>query len=445
MLIGNQKINMKSSIKIIFLLLSFSFNKTFAQEKVKIVKANSPEVTIKDGWEGKTRYWNHLIKSRSPIVYHLSKNGKNRQVTFYTDVDSVSMNVEAESDYPFKVILKQSDTCTVILTTKNHQYIRLNNNQNETDTLPFTLNKNKQIIIKGSINNSPEMDFCFDLGARVVYVIGKNFDKLNKLTLDGIMEDESVTGLSTEKTSSNNFLQLGNLNIANIPICYIDEAGFLGNGGALIGYNVFQNKILEIDFDSKLLLIHNKLPEKMNTYSQIEFKQTTGGLYIPITINNGKKESKGWFFFDTGADNALTFDSRFVKSEKLNNTMKAIGKVGIASSENRVIEAEILEVPEVTIASYKLEKVPTLLANETNAESEFEDGVIGIGLQSRFNFIIDYPNCKMYLKPSKYFNDLFKEKDNTEVNLIVGFSIALLLLGGLFIMNKRRKNHSAII
>ncbi|MFZ4056480.1 MAG: LPXTG cell wall anchor domain-containing protein, partial [Ferruginibacter sp.] len=109
------------------------------------------------------------------------------------------------------------------------------------------------------------------------------------------------------------------------------------------------------------------------------------------------------------------------------------------------IEAEILEVPEVTIASYTLENVPTLLANETNAESEFEDGVIGIGLQSRFNFIIDYPNGKMYLKPSKYYNDSFKKKDNTDVNLIVGLSIAVLLLGGLFIMYKRRKNHTTII
>jgi hypothetical protein len=421
---------MKSAI-LTFLLMLFCFaGSTLAQEKTKLIRANSPKISIKDGWEGKTKYWNHLIRSHSPIVYHLAKNCKKRQVTFYTDVDSISMNVEAESDYPFKVILNQTDTCTVILTTINHHYVRVNNNQNETDTLPFTLNKNKQIIIKGSINNSPKMDFCFDLGARVVYVIGKNFDKLNKLNLDGIMEDESVTGLSTEKTSSNNSLQLGNLNISNMPICYIDEAGFLGNGGALIGYNVFQNKILEIDFDSKLLLIHNKLPEKITTYSQIEFKQTTGGLYIPITINNGKKESKGWYFFDTGADNALTFDSRFAKREKLNNTMKVIGKVGIASSENRAIDAELLEVPEVTIASYKLENVPALLADESNAESEFENGVIGIGLQSRFNFIIDYPNGNMYLKPSKYFNDSFKKNDGvTTLILVLTGAISFLALG----------------
>ncbi len=432
---------MKSAILYFLSVLFLLTSSAFAQDGVKLIKANSPKVTIRDGSEGKTRYWNHLIKSQSPIVYHLAKNGKMRQVVFYTDVDSISMQVEAEADYSFKVILNESDTCTVILTTKNHQYVKQINPQNETDTIPFTLNQNKQIIIKGSINNSPKIDFCFDLGARVAYVIGKNFDKPNKLVLDGLMEDESVTGLSTEKTSSNNTLQLGNLNISNMPICYIDEAGFLENGGALVGFNVFQNKILEIDFDNKRLIIHNKLPEKINAYSQMEFKQTTGGLYVPVTISNGKKIITGWYFFDTGADNALTFDSRFAKKEDLYNTMAVIGKAGIASSENRVVEAEILEVPTVSIAGFTVENVPALLANESNAESAFEDGVFGIGLQSRFNFIIDYPNSKMYLKTNKYFNDSFLNKDDRPVNLIIGISIAVLLSGGFFFWIKRRNSN----
>lgn len=432
---------MKPFFTTTFLFLLCFMNPTFAQEKSKLIRANSSKIAIKDGWEGKTNYWNHIVKSQSPIVYHLAKNCKKRQVTFYTDIDSISLNVEAESDYPFKVLLNKSDTCTVILTTKNHQYIRQNNHKNETDTLPFTLNENKQIIIKGSINNNSPMDFCFDLGARVVYIIDKGFDKPNKLLIDGMMEDESVTGLSTEKTSSNNSLQLGGLHIENIQICYIDEAGFLENGVGLIGFNVFQNAILEIDFDNNLLLIHNKLPEKIHTYAKIAFKQTTGGLYVPIMIYNGKKISKGWYFFDTGADNALAFDSRFAKREDLYNTMKVMGKAGIASSENRVVEAEILEVPAVTIASYKLENVPTLLANESHAESEFEDGVIGIGLQSRFNFIIDYPNSQMYLKPSKYFNTSFKKREETTMNIIIGLSVVFaFFLLGFFLYKKRKKS-----
>jgi hypothetical protein len=429
---------MKTFIKINIFLYLLSINLCFAQQNKTFVRANSPKVSIKDGWEGESRYWNHLVKSKTPIVYHLAKNGMERKITFYTDIDSISFMVKPESNYQFKVLLNKSDTCMVILTTKNQQYVRNGNINNiKTDILPFTLNKNRQIILKGSINNSSEMDFCFDLGARVAYVIGKGFDKPNNLLIDGVMEDESVTGLSSEKTSSANTIQLGKLNFDNIQICYIDEAGFLDNGGGLIGFNIFQGKVLEIDFDKELIMVQNELPAKKSEYAPIPFKQTTGGMYIPITINNGVQESTGWYFFDSGADNALTFDSRFAKRKRLYNTMKIMGEAGIASSENRVINAKILNVPEVTIAGYKLVNVPTLLAEESYAESEFEDGVIGIGLQARFNFIIDFPNNQMYIKPSKYFDEPFSKKDNFVMYLAMGLSLLAGILG--FYFYKRNK------
>jgi hypothetical protein len=435
----------KMKIKLLVSAIAFLLGQdTFAQINLPTIKAHAPKVSIKDGWEGKTRYWNHLVKSKSPLVYHLAKNSIERQVTFYTDIDSISFTVKTGTDYRFNVLLNQSDTCAVVLTTKNQPYSSINGTNNAIDTLPFAFNKNKQIIIKGSINNSPQMDFCFDLGARMVCLIGKDFDKPNKLVIDGMMEDESVTGLSTEKTSSNNTLQLGNLSIDNIPICYIDEAGFLENGGGLVGFNVFQNKILEIDFDNQLLLIYDKLPEKIKTYGQIAFKQTTGGLYIPLTTNNGKKKSTGWYFFDTGADFNLTFDSKFANKESLYNTMKVIGKQGIASSENKIIDAAVLEVPELQIAGFKLENIPTLLANESHAEADFEDGVIGIGLQSRFNFIIDYPNSKMYLKPSRYFTDSFKKKDS-KTGLMIGLvTVFAILLIGLVIYKKKNSKRKGM-
>jgi Aspartyl protease len=432
---------MNLSVKIIFILFCFSFHNSFAQKKLKIVKATKKTVSIKDGEEGITKYWNHLEKSKFPIVYDLAKNQPQRQVTFYTDVDSISFQVASNASYPFKIILNKNDTISVVLSTLTTNYSKINNTNKSVETFPFTVNKNNQIQLKGSINNSPDMDFVFDLGARITYLIGNNLAGKNQLILDGHIEDESVTGLSTEKISSRNKLKFGNIIVENTPICYVDEAGFLENGYGLIGFNIFQGKILEIDFDKQLLTIHNKLPDKKSEYSLIPFKQTTGGIYIPLSINNGTKKSTGWYFFDTGADNALTIDSKFAQKEKLYNTMKKIGNASIASSENRVINALVLEVPIVKIANFTLENVPALLPDESNAEAIIEDGVIGIGLQKRFNMIIDYPNGIMYLKPNKYFTNSFKKKDDTIMNIIIGILIGLgLLILGFFIYKRARHN-----
>ncbi|MCC6372949.1 MAG: retropepsin-like domain-containing protein [Bacteroidia bacterium] len=407
-----------------------------AQINAPVIKANSSQVAIRDGNEGKTKFWNHLIKSSKPIKYHLAKNQSVRRVVFYTDMDSIVFQVAPESDYNFRVALHKSDTCHVTLTTKNYWVFNRFNRSNETDTLPFTLNESRQIIIEGSLNNCVPINFCFDLGARTAYLIGKGLDKSNNLNLDGLLEDESVTGLSTEKSSSINTLQLGSLQIEDMPVCYIDETGFLGNGGGLIGFNLFEGKIIEIDFDKQQLLVHCKLPTKINGYAELPFKQTSGGIYLPVKTKVNSIENTGWYFFDTGADHALSIDAKYSEKQSLSKSLKVLGKVGLASSESKVIKALVVEMPEVVISGYKIENVPVLLPEESNAEAQFEEGVIGIGLLSKFNLVIDFPKNTMYLKPNKYFSDSFKKKDDTNNYLTLLLSAIFISIAAFFIWKK---------
>jgi Aspartyl protease len=425
----------KNIITLVVLLFTGTF--TFAQQKKTFLKANSVKISIKDGNEGITRFWNHLKKNNFPIIYHLAKNQPKRQVTFYTDIDSIRLEVLPNSVYHLTVVLNKKDTCFVLLSTVTPEYVKKNNKNENADTIPFAINKSKQIIVKASINNSEEIDCVFDLGARYLALIGKDLDKINHLIIDGHIEDESVSGLSTEATSSRNILSIGKMKFIDMPICFINEAGFLGNGGGLIGFNVFQGKVLEIDFDSQQLLIHNKRPEKVKDYTQIPFKQTTGGMYIPITLDNGTKKCTGWYFFDTGADFDLSIDSKFGVKENLFNTMLKIGTVGVASTGNKVLQVDKLQAPFIKIGNYQLNNVPVLLGKESYAESAVEDGVIGIGLQKRFNMIIDYPNSIIYLKPNKYYTESFKKKNNYK--LLISFLVAAFILFIVFLVAKKYK------
>ncbi len=397
-------------ILIVFLLIYSMGNSVFAQSGFPVIKASSPKVAIKDGSEAVTKYWNHLVKGRFPVLYDLAKNQANRKVTFCTDIDSISFSVFPNSTYLFNVLLNEKDTCSVILSTAIPNFSRLDTSNTDIISIPFEINKNKQIIVRGSVNKSPEIEFVFDLGARITYLIGADLAERNNLILDGKMEDESVSGLATESTSSKNTLEFSNIQIENTPVCYIDEKGFLDDGGGLIGFNIFQGKVLEIDFDNQLLLVHNSVSDKANEYSAVEFKQTTGGMYIPVALNNGKKETFGLYFFDTGANFGLSIDSRFASKENLYDTMEKIGTMSIASSEEKVLQVDNLLAPKISIAGFQFEDVPVLLGKDSFAESAIEDGVIGIELQKRFNYIIDYPNSIMYLKPNKYFSDSFRKK-----------------------------------
>lgn len=431
---------MKYQIIFIALIYFSNFDVCSAQQVIPIIKANSPKVSIKDGNEGITKFWNHLKKTKSPIVYNLAKNQSIRPVTFFTDIDSITTQISTNSLFPIKIILANKDTCDVILSTQTPNYSITNEKKLGSYIIPFKLNANKQIIVKAAINGNKEMDFVFDLGARYLYLIGKDFDKTNNLNLDGRIEDESVTGLSTESTSSKNTLEIGHLKFNDLPVCYINEPGFLGSGGGLIGYNLFQGRVLEIDFDNEQLIIHDELPDKAKNYSHTSLMQTTGGLYIPVTINNGKKECTGWYFFDTGADFELSIDSKFGTKENLFNTMSKNGTVGIASSGANVLQVDKLKAPLIKIANFELKDVPVLLGKESYAESKIEDGVIGIGLQKRFNLIIDFPNGKIYLKANHFFKDSFKKKDNIEFIFVPIIVFTLLLLFLAYRKIKKRKS-----
>lgn len=45
----------------------------FAQENVKLVKATSPKVAIKDGNQPISKWWDYLQKDVKPVVYNISK------------------------------------------------------------------------------------------------------------------------------------------------------------------------------------------------------------------------------------------------------------------------------------------------------------------------------------------------------------------------------------
>ncbi|MBK7669748.1 MAG: aspartyl protease family protein [Sphingobacteriaceae bacterium] len=207
---------MKTLIKAISISLLFSFNLIFAQEKVKIVTATAQKVSIKDGNNPKTTWWEYLQKDVKPVVYHIAKINQNRKVTFYTDIDSISFDVKPNNIYNFKVLLNSKDTCYAQISTVIPSYYKnCNNCKITSDTIPFTLGNDHYIHIKGKVNNSETLDFIFDTGAGTC-VLNEKGQKIAKINLDGQTDGEGTSGFTVEQTSSSNLLQLSALEIGKI-------------------------------------------------------------------------------------------------------------------------------------------------------------------------------------------------------------------------------------
>lgn len=419
-------------------MLSFSLNKTFTQENVQLVYATNQKVAIKDGNQPITRWWEYLQKDVKPVVYHIAKINQNRKVTFYTDIDSISFDVKPNNKYDFKVLLNSKDTCYAQISTVIPTYYKDCKNCNITsDTIPFTLGNDHYIHIKGKVNNSEPLDFIFDSGAGTC-VLNERGQKIANIKLDGQTDGEGSSGFTVEQTSSSNHLQLSSLNWKNLSLTYIDYKGSINTDG-VIGYNIFEDKVVEIDYGKNLLIIHSKMPANIAGYSKQSIKHDLNGTFIQATLNNGTKDYTAWYLFDTGGSLTIEVGGDYATNNNLYGTMKNLGKSNATGNGKGFFQNEIVELPILKLFGFTIPNVPIHIAN-SNKSFYGEAGIIGNNVLKRFNVFIDYPNATIYLKPNNLMSLSFKKKDDTIMYLIIGGSIATVLLFSGILLYKRRKN-----
>ena len=79
----------------------------YAQKRIPVIKANSKSVNVRDGKDLKKDAWN--ISPEIKLDIYLTPN-KNKKVTFYTDLDSITFFVQPNKEYNFIIILNNKDT-----------------------------------------------------------------------------------------------------------------------------------------------------------------------------------------------------------------------------------------------------------------------------------------------------------------------------------------------
>ena len=96
---------MKISLKIIVLLM-FA-NSVFSQTSLPIIQATSEKVDIKVGVKLNKGAWT-IMPDLNPDVFDISVVGQ--VVTFYTDIDSISVKVNEKTNFDFIILLNKKDS-----------------------------------------------------------------------------------------------------------------------------------------------------------------------------------------------------------------------------------------------------------------------------------------------------------------------------------------------
>ncbi|MCC8426443.1 pepsin/retropepsin-like aspartic protease family protein [Mucilaginibacter sp. UR6-11] len=382
-----------------------SLNVAIAQVKIPVLRTNTKDLNVRDGHNFYKGYWT-VSPDVKKDIYYAHRFKTKTTITFYSDIDSISFTVTPRQTYDFMVLLNQKDTCyTQISTIRSNYYKDCRSCIISADTIPFILGNDNRVYITGKVNGSATLKFFFDDGADNTILFPSAFKKGAKLKFDGEVVNRATGGVETRRTSDFNDLEVAKLKWNNEQVMFINKQ--IGEGDGTIGYNVFEDKVIELDYEKKLMIIHDTSFVPGKGYAKFEMQLNGGEVpSVPGTLIIYGKKYTADFLFDMGATGCLFFNQGFLSQNNLYGTMTIIGESKSTGAGNGAIKTETALLPAFIFGNYKLKQVPVNLENP--AEHDPGTGVLGMDILKRFNTIIDYQNNVIYVKANRLITTPFK-------------------------------------
>lgn len=365
----------------ILLLLSLLFVTTFsfAQKKLLVIRANSKKAFIIEGKDD--RYPWGISPGVKPDVHTISKSVKPKWVRFYTDIDSIKVKIKPNEKFDFIVLLNGKDSCYTrieSLPVKNfvHQMPESH------DTIPFVLTSFNNIIVKGILNGIDTLQLNFDTGTTGLL-----------LTNDAI---KNKTHLG-KNTANNNTLSIGKLSWGSLPVYDVELSGQESDGR--FGWDLFDGKVVEIDYDKNIIIVHSKLSKIDKTYSRFPVEYTQGVLCIYGVLRMKNQQFKSRFLFDSGYQRTIMLDTVLMNEQHYPKELDVIKKVVMHNGQGKVIPVFTVNNEKLILGKHELVNIPVQLLATANP-AKFKTHILGNEVLKRFNTILDFQNNVVYLKPN---------------------------------------------
>ncbi|SFO76735.1 Aspartyl protease [Chitinophaga sp. YR627] len=360
------------------------FSLTTKAQRLPLIKAGNANAIITDGAYVHLNW--QLDPNAKPDIYYVNVPFRQSQVTLKTDQDSIRFNTKPGKVYDFITLLNGKDSCFIKIASIQDTLTQLSGNSTHPapDTLPFELNGSR-IYLKGILNDSKTVNIQFDLGAGTTCVNRQVAEKLG-LQFDGNTVVTNTQGTNETRTSSGNTLTIGTISWKTVRLV---QVGNMQEGEDLIiGNSLFREKIIEIDYDKKRMIIHQKLPVYSSRFKKqaVWFEQNRPKFQAVVVV--GGKSYPFWFLFDTGRDATMALGSDFSRHEQLWQKLDSLTMVNGRKIVRLNAEIAGVVFPDIVTNAHPPDKPgsrTTLFGNQ---------------ILNHFNVILDNREGMLYLKPN---------------------------------------------
>lgn len=262
------------------------------------------------------------------------------------------------------------------------------------DTIPFTISEGNNFIFQTILNNTDTVDMYFDSGGTDLVLLHEGIKEKTSL-LDGKNEDYKEEDFVP--LEDGNTLTIGSHTFDSLTL-YPASVGAQEAVGHF-GWNLFEDKVVEMNFDDQFMILHDTQIEIPNGYTKLEIEYINTLFCVKATAKAGGKSFPNRYLHDTGFQRAIVYDKDLRADENFPDDLPVLKESVLRNSMgdkfvNKVVHADRLCFGEICI-----EKVPMQLIVLPNP-ARFKTNILGGELLKRFNTIMDFQNGFVYLKPN---------------------------------------------
>ncbi|MEM6264887.1 MAG: hypothetical protein AAGI38_20415 [Bacteroidota bacterium] len=262
------------------------------------------------------------------------------------------------------------------------------------DTIPFELTKGNNIKFTTLLNGRDTITLFFDTGG--TELVMRREAILQKLTLPDSTKAKIEDG-PIAYISDGNSLQLGKRNWDSLSL-YSARIGPKETDGHF-GWDLFEGRVVELNYDRQLMIIHEKLSEVPEGYTKLKIMYTHTLFSVNGTIKVNGKEYKGPFLFDSGFQRALILDKDLRQEIDFPKDLPVLKEQKLKNSAGDEFINQVVMTDQVCMGTVCMDSVPVLLLNTPNP-ARFPIHIVGNELLKRFNTIFDFQEGNVFLKPN---------------------------------------------
>jgi len=295
------------------------------------------------------------------------------------------------------------------------------------------------IIIPIKINNKLTLKFVLDTGAESAILTEKVFGDVLGLNYvrEIVMQGPGMIDSLQAYVASGVAMELpggikgAGFNMLVLKEDYIELNKNLGEEVyGIIGYDVFQRFVINIDYDHNLLNIydpHHFKPKKWETSMDISLESTKP--YLTLKVRQRDQEDSVKLMVDSGASHALLLDvsssEKIVMPDSVINTMLGQGLGGeIPGYMGRMDQCFISQFTFHDV----LVSIPLKGIYMKAIKRGSRHGTIGGDVLSRFRVTFDYCHQKIYLSKGRTYKHSFETNMSGMLLETIGDNLDILVV-----------------